>query len=244
MIRERSSMSVQELSQRFGVSPMTVRRDLQMLEERDIVVRIHGGAMVPEMPTVTPEQVRAGRNLAEKAAIAQAATVLVNDGQTIFIDAGTTTFELARRLNDRRGLTVITNSVRILSELATAAGINLIGIGGTVYGGAWSFVGPIAEANLRRFHCDVAFMACSSVSAHIGVTEVNFFEASTKSLAIQQSQRVVLLADHSKFDQVSPVKVADLREVNTIVTDDGLAPQVVGAYRDLGIDLIVARTND
>lgn len=239
-IQRRASASVQELREQFGVSLMTVRRDLDALEERGLIVRIHGGAMAPASPAISGEDERAALHVAEKAAIGTLAASLVGDGQTLFLDAGTTTIELARHLRDRKGLTVITNSVRILAALAEAPGISLIGIGGSVYGGAWSFVGPLAEAALRRFNASVAFMGISSVSIEHGLTEVNFFEATVKSTMIQRAQRVVLLTDHSKFEKVSPVTVAALSEVHTIISDDLLDPALATRYREAGVELLLA----
>jgi len=239
LIQQRFSMSVQELSERFEVSPMTIRRDLGLLERKGLVVRIHGGAMAPETPVSSREEVRATLRVLQKVAIAAAAVRLVEDGQTLFVDAGSTTTELARRLRGHRGLTVVTNSVRVLTVLADSPGINLIGLGGTVYRGAWSFVGPLAEAALRRFNADLTFLGISSVSLEEGLSEVNFFEAAIKSLAIQQGQRVVLLADSTKFEKVSPVSVAPLHEVDVVITDDQLPSELVAAYRKAGPEVIL-----
>jgi DeoR/GlpR family transcriptional regulator of sugar metabolism len=240
LIEERVSMSVQELSKHFDVSPMTIRRDLALLDEKGLVVRIHGGATAPETPVASREEVRGALHVVQKAAIGAAAANLVEDGQTLFIDAGTTTIELARRLCERRRLTVVTNSVRILAALADSPGINLIGLGGSIYGGAWSFVGPLAEAALRRFNGDIAFMGITSVSLEHGLTEVNFFEATIKSTMIQRARRVVLLADHSKFEKVSPVSVVSIKDLDMLITDEGLSPQLIAAYRGAGVNLFVA----
>jgi len=243
-VRQRASVSVQELSAELGVSLMTIRRDLDILEKKGQIVRIHGGAMAPDSPVASREEERGVKNVAEKAAIGAMAASLVEDGQTLFLDAGTTTIELAYRLRGRRGLTVVTNSVRVLTALADSPGVNLIGLGGSVYGGAWSFVGPLAEAALRRFNAAQAFMGITSVSLAHGLTEVNFFEAAIKSLMIQRAQRVVLLADHSKFEKVSPVSVASLQEVHTVITDERLAPELAASYRAAGVELLLAHLSE
>lgn len=234
------SVTVKELSEQFDVSPMTIRRDLELLEQKGQVLRVHGGVVAPSGPSGTREEERAVLNISQKALIGEVASFLVEDGQTLFIDAGTTTIELAMRLADRRGLTVVTNSVKVLSAMADSPGINLIGVGGSVYGGAWSFVGPLAEASIRRFHSDLAFLGITSLSLDRGLTEVNYFEADIKSLIIQQSQRVVLLADSSKFEKVSPISVASLSAIDTIITDNGLQFEVVNSYRMAGIEIILA----
>ena len=237
---QQRSMSVLELSQHFGVSPMTIRRDLDVLEARGLVLRIHGGARAPGAPMAVPEDVRGARNVGEKDAIGAAAAAMVEDGQTLFIDAGTTTIELARRLREHRGLTVVTNSVRVLAALADSPGINLIGLGGSVYGGAWSFVGPLAEAALRRFNASVAFMGITSVSLEHGLSEVNYFEAAIKTTMIQRAQRVILLADHTKFEKVSPVTVAPLSDVDAIITDGQVPAELVASYRRAGVEIMPA----
>jgi DeoR family fructose operon transcriptional repressor len=234
------SVTVKELSEQFDVSPMTIRRDLELLEQKGQVLRVHGGVVAPSIPAGTLEEERAALNISQKVIIGESASWLVEDGQTLFIDAGTTTFELATRLVDRRGLTVVTNSVKVLSALADSPGINLIGVGGSVYGGAWSFVGPLAETSIRRFYSDLAFLGITSLSLERGLTEVNYFEADIKSLIIQQSQRVVLLADSSKFEKVSPISVAPLSAIDTIITDNGLLPEFVNSYKATGVEIILA----
>jgi DeoR family fructose operon transcriptional repressor len=243
-IKQRLTVSVNELSDFFDISAMTVRRDLELLEEKGLVARIHGGAMAQPTVAGLREEERAARNVHQKALIGEEAARLVQDGQTIFIDAGTTTIQLARRLLDRRGLTVVTNSVKVLSSLADAQGINLVGVGGTVYGGAWSFVGPLAEAAIRRFHTDLAFLGITGLSLERGLSEMTIFEATSKSLIVQQSQRAVLLADSSKFEKVSPISVAPLSEIDVIITDDSLPPDLVSAYQQTGVELILAHQNN
>ena len=180
----------------------------------------------------------------QKSIIAEAAARLVKDGQTIFIDAGTTTVELVKCLKDRRGLTVVTNSVKVLFMLADSPDIDLIGLGGAVFGGAWSFVGPLTEAAIRHFHSDLTFLGISSLSLERGLTEVNYFEGDVKSLIIKQSQRVILLADSSKFERVSLHSVAKLSEIDVIITDDNLPDELVAAYEKTGVELILAKANE
>jgi DeoR family transcriptional regulator, fructose operon transcriptional repressor len=243
LIQQRMSVPVNELSQYFDVSPMTIRRDLSVLEEKGLVVRVHGGVTVPNTTVALREQEREAISIAQKVAIGEYASGMIENHHTIFLDAGTTTAELARRLVNRQGLTVVTNSVKVLSILADAPGVNLIGVGGFVYGGAWSFVGSLAEAAIRRFHSDLAFLGISSLSLTGGLTEVNYFEGDTKNLIIKQSQRVVLLADSSKFEKISPISVAPLSEIDVIITDDHLSPDLAEAYRRAGPQVILAPTN-
>ncbi|MGE5221499.1 MAG: DeoR/GlpR family DNA-binding transcription regulator [Omnitrophica WOR_2 bacterium] len=242
-VQQRRSVSVKELSKFFQVSSMTVRRDLDILETKGLVTRIHGGVTSPISPIALREKERESVNISQKSCIGEAGLNFVEEGQTIFIDAGTTTAELAKRLFHRRGLTVVTNSVKVLSILADAPGINLIGLGGAVYGGAWSFVGSLAEGAIRRFHSNLAFLGITSLSLEHGLTEINYFEADVKSLIIKQSQRVVLLADSGKFEKVSPISVAPLTDIDVIISDDLLEPPLAEAYRRSGPELILAATS-
>lgn len=241
-VQQRTSASVKELSDLFKVSTMTIRRDLKILEKKGLVTRVHGGVTGPISPVVKREKERETVNISQKACIGEAGLHLIEEGQTIFIDAGTTTAELAKLLVHRHHITVVTNSVKVLFILADAPEINLIGVGGTVYGGAWSFVGSLAEAAIRRFHSDLAFLGITSLSLDHGLTEINFFEADMKTFIIHQSQRVALLADSGKFEKVSPISVAPLSEIDLIITDDLLSPQLEEAYRRSGSELILANT--
>jgi DeoR family transcriptional regulator of aga operon len=242
-IQQHLSVSVKELSNQFKVSSMTIRRDLDSLENRGLVVRVHGGVIMPKVPTSLREEVRATMNMVQKANIAEVAARMVKDGQTIFIDAGTTTVELVNHLKDRRELTVVTNSVKVLYLLAGSPAINLIGLGGAVYGGAWSFIGPLTDRAIRHFHSDLAFLGITSISLEHGLTEVNYFEGDIKSLIIKQSQRVILLADSSKFEKVSPHGVAPLTDIDVIITDDLLPEELTAAYRNTGVELIQVKEN-
>ncbi len=237
-IQQNFSASIIELSEKFNVSSMTIRRDLDELEKNKLVVRVHGGAIVPKETAGLREDVRAARNMVQKARIGEAAVRLVKDGQTIFIDAGTTTMELANRLKDHKGLTVVTNSVKVLYTLAESPGINLIGLGGAVFGGAWSFIGPLADKAISHFHSDLAFLGISSLSLDRGLSEYNYFEGDIKNLIIKQSMRTILLADSSKFEKVSPHSVAPLSDIDVIITDDLLPEELALAYQKTGVELI------
>ena len=242
-IQQNYNASIIELSEKFNVSSMTIRRDLDELENHKLVVRVHGGAIVPKETAGLREDVRAARNMTQKSRIGDAAVRLVKNGQTIFIDAGTTTMELANRLKDHQGLTVVTNSVKVLYTLAESPGINLIGLGGAVFGGAWSFIGPLADKAIGHFHSDLAFLGISALSLDRGLSEYNYFEGDIKNLIIKQSQRTILLADSSKFEKVSPHSVAPLSDIDVIITDDLLAEELAAAYRKTGVELIQVKEN-
>jgi DeoR/GlpR family transcriptional regulator of sugar metabolism len=241
MLQQRSSLSISELSQLFEVTPMTIRRDVDSLVEMDKVIRVHGGVMVKELPKPEREEYRATTHIEQKKAIARYACKLVSERQTLFIDTGSTTLELAKLLVDFHNITVITNSINVLSVLASSPGINLIGLGGAVYTGARSFIGQFAEAAMKRFYCDIAFLGMRSVSVDEGLTEQNFFEADLKQLIMKQSRRKVLLVDSSKFLRLSPIQVAPVTEVNDIVTDEGLSSDIVTAIDVLGVKVHLAR---
>lgn len=240
LLKQRSSLTIHELSNYFNVSPMTIRRDLDFLAQEDRVLRIRGGVMAKELPRTDRDEFRAITHIQQKKLIARYAYEFIQERQTYFIDTGTTTLELAKLLVGFHNITVITNSINVLYTLASSEGINLIGLGGSVYSGARSFIGQFAESALRRFYCDVGFLGIRSLSVEQGLAERNFFEADLKHLIIKQSRRTILLADSSKFDRTSPIQVASIADINAIVTDEGISPILVKAIQDSGVEVHIA----
>ena len=241
LINERQTLSVAELAAMFNVSDMTIRRDLLRLEERGILRRTHGGASVLKHPTGDhPFYARVEEQVQEKAAIARLAAARIQPGQTIILDAGTTIGRLASLLADTRDLTVITNSLHVVSELQHAAGINLIVTGGTLWEPTLSLVGPVAIATLHRFVADTAFLATPALSLEAGITNSNLYEAEVKTAMIEIAREKVLLADHTKFGRTSYAKVAPLTALNCLITDDRTPPAALTRLRELGVEVLVA----
>jgi len=241
MINERQTVSVAELTATFGVSDMTIRRDLLRLEERGVLQRTHGGASILKSPPGDhPYYARLHEQVQEKLAIVRLAAGLIRDGETIVLDAGTTIARLAGLLVDKRDLTVITNSIHAVNELRGAKGINLIVTGGTLWEPTVSLVGPVAISTLHRFAADKAFMATPAISLEAGITNSNLYEAEVKAAMIEIARERILLVDHTKFGRTSYAKVAPLTAIHRLITDDGAPPATLARLRELGIDVLVA----
>jgi DeoR/GlpR family transcriptional regulator of sugar metabolism len=226
-VRGGRGAEVVELAQRFEVSEMTVRRDLARLAGEGKLIRVHGGAVsVREEP---PFAEIAVERLAEKERIGRAAASLVRDGQTIMIDIGTTTLQLARQLRDRE-LTVITSSLAVLEELLPCHGIELISLGGIVRRNYRSLVGVLAEDMLGQLTADISFIGASGIRRDLSVMDTTMVEVPIKRGMIAAADRAVLLADGAKFYMGGIVRVCGAEELQALVTD---APDGEPAVREL-----------
>lgn len=239
-ISHQRSVTVSELSQQFAVSDMTIRRDLQRLEDEGLLVRTYGGAVahLPEQDAAFG--VREQSQPEEKEAIARVAASLVNPGDTVILDAGTTTARVARHLHARTGLTVITTSLHVLRELGADDQITLIAAGGTVRQATLSFVGSWAEEMLSQFHADTLFLAATAIDLERGLFNSNVFEIGVKQQMIRSARRVILVADHTKFGRQSTAKIADLADVHCVIADDLIAPETLIALREHHIEVRLA----
>jgi DeoR/GlpR family transcriptional regulator of sugar metabolism len=241
----RSEAGFTELAEEFGVSEMTIRRDLETLEADGLARRVRGGAIsVVSRAYEPPLAVRAATASAAKAAIGAAAAALVNDGDTVIIDVGTTTLELARALHGRRGLTVVTASLPIAVELGNDPDIRVLVTGGQVRAGELSLTGGMAEDAFGALNCDLAFIGVAGICPVPGLTEYNPDDARVKRAAIAAARRSVVLADSSKLGRVAFATVAPLSAVDAVVTD---APAAHRAARDLaaaGAEVIEAKVPD
>lgn len=223
LISEKGAVTVAELCDQFDVSDMTIRRDLSMLERASLLRRIHGGAVSArgrsyEPPVLT--RVQEARRA--KQAIGRYAATLVHEGNSIALDIGTTTLELARNITRLQDLTVLTNSLPIANLLLDQPGIQLMVCGGIVRPGEHSMIGPLAEYTFSRYYIDTAFIGIGGVDLQAGLTEYNLDDAEVKRHMIQNCQRCVLLTDSRKFGLKTFASVAPLSVVSDIVTDDGL----------------------
>lgn len=233
--------SVQELGRMFQVSESTIRRDLKELEDARHLRRTHGGAVPLQNANVEPEY---GEKLeqfrSEKEAIAKEAMKLVEEGDTIVLDAGTTTHQLAKLLPALGRLTVVTNSMMAAHELQGKPGIEVLLVGGFIRPETLALVGPVAERTLRSVKVDKAFIATNGLDPAEGITTPNYMEAVTKRCMIEAAKQVILLADHSKFGKVSFAKVADISEIDECIIDDGIDESAVKQLEKAGIMVTVA----
>jgi DeoR/GlpR family transcriptional regulator of sugar metabolism len=249
-VRRAGSARVSDLTQRLGVSDMTIRRDLEALAQAGLIEKVHGGAVLPGVPSSHEPGFEAKSVLAkpQKEAIARAAADLVKPGTAIALSAGTTTFALAGQLLDVAGLTIVTNSVRVASIFGARPGGPL---GGTVQvvltGGVRTpsdaLVGPIADSAIRSLHVDQLFLGCHGIDPVAGLTSPNLAEAETNRAFVHAARRVTVVADHTKWGIVGLSSFAALDEVDTLVTDGQLHPEARALLTEQVGELIVADGN-
>lgn len=237
LVSENGGASVNELSAELDVSKATVRRDLKALAEEGLVERSHGGAVpVTSVGREQTHQQRGVRNLAEKAAIAERVVEEMVGEQVVFLDAGTTTMEVAKRIGDDVALAA-TNSPPVALELdGEDREVKLTG--GTLRGRTRALVGPTAEAFMERMHFDVAILGTNGVDAD-GLMTPNEDEARMKEVMIERAARVVLVADHTKLGERSVVRFAALTDVDTFVTDRKPDKSIRKSLEDAGVTVLL-----
>lgn len=240
LIKNNSTVRVSELSERFGVSEATIRRDLDRLQESGKIRRFHGGAIFAENAAPEPPVVhRAEEQASEKKRIGEAAAKLVEEGDTLFIGSGTTTECLALDLRGRQNITVITNSLIIVNHLAQEEGISVIATGGVLRTSEYSFIGHLTEHALQELRPNKVFMGIRAINLGRGLTNDYMPEVSTDRVIIRSGPEVILLADHTKFGKVSTAFVAPLTVVHKIITDSGTPKTTIAALQEEGIEVIV-----
>ena len=226
LVLERGEVSVAELSQRAGVTPMTIRRDLETLEAAGAVQRVHGGVIIANSRGyASPYSVRAQRSQEAKKRIGQAAAGMLQEREAVIIDVGTTTLQVAAALDGKRNLTVATPSLHIANLLADNRGIRLIVTGGMVDAGELSMVGDFAEEVFSRLRCDTFVMGVGGIDVEAGCTEFSLEDAGVKRAALASARRCIVVADSSKLGQVSLAHVCPVDRVDVLVTDSSAPEQ-------------------
>lgn len=238
LLQEQGSVTIEELSSRFGVSEMTARRDLDRLEEKRLAERRHGGAMLPgRLVGEEPYATKASTHVEEKRRIALAAVEFVRDQDTLILDSGTTTHELLAILGRRRGLGIATNDLTIALD-ASRAGITTHLGGGLVQPETGSTLGEGARSFFERLAVDVAFIGISSISRDGFLCTTSLEKAIVKTTMMKAARKTVLLADASKFGTASFVKICPLTEFDVIVTDRKFPESERAALTRAGITLV------
>ncbi len=225
-------VSAAELADRFGVNASTIRRDLEALAQEGHLKRTHGGASLVSGAADIPYAQKIQAEIAEKQAIAQYARTLVHDGDAIFLDSGSTTHELALRLNDAVDLTVATNDLRIARVLSDYPRVRLLVTGGEQLSSTYTLAGDRAVEFVEQIRVDTTFLGADALSASAGMTNTNAVEIPLKRAMIAAAHQVVVLADSSKFGRQALMKVCELAELGLVITDAALADAVLA---DLGV---------
>jgi DeoR/GlpR family transcriptional regulator of sugar metabolism len=225
-IRRRGAARVSELTGLFGVSDMTIRRDLDALASAGLVDKVHGGATAPGRLSADEPgfEAKSHRQLEEKEAIARSASKLVEPGQAIGLTAGTTTWRLAHHILDVPDLTVVTNSIQVANVLYPERRPDLtVILTGGVRTPSDALVGPVAVATVRSLHVDLLFMGVHGITVDAGFTTPNLLEAETNQALVASAERVIVVADRTKWGVRGLCRIAPLEEAHALVADAGLA---------------------
>jgi DeoR/GlpR family transcriptional regulator of sugar metabolism len=240
-LRQAGSVSVDTLSDEFGVSLTTIRRDLQELEKEGLLRRTHGGALPIEPLFYEPFrhdrsfQEQVGKFADEKRRIAMAAAEFVSAGDTVALTAGTTTTEVIRSLQGLSGITVITNTVNVAMELSARKGIDVFVTGGHLRGDWFSLVGPAAIASVNGLFADVLFVGVNGMDAHRGLTCLNSDEADINRALVQQAKRKIAVTDHSKLGVVTKWLICPVDHIDMLITDTGASDEMIAPFLERGL---------
>ena len=245
LVEEAGRARVTELAGTFGVSAVTIRKDLLVLEARRLVIRTHGGAIA--LGESRPElafEIRERLQRREKVGIGAAAAARVSDGESIVLDASTTALYVARHLKARQaawhGLTVVTNSIRLASELAGHPGITVLMLGGRVRWEALSVVGPLGDGFFRRVNVQKAFLGAAGFSIEAGLSDAMEEEAQIKRSMVNAAREVYAVVDHTKWGRLALATFCRTDRLAGVFTDGGAPAAMVVALRDAGIQVIEA----
>jgi DeoR/GlpR family transcriptional regulator of sugar metabolism len=241
IVQATGRVKVADLASRMQVSEMTIRRDLEDLEVRGVLTRVHGGAVSTVSRSFEPGfTARSMLALEAKERIGQAAAALVRDGETVIVDAGTTTLHVVRNLRRDLRIRALALSLFIADELADMPNVTLMIPGGQVRRYERSFVGPATTAMLEQLTFDTTFLTVGGVDPEAGFTEYEWDDALTKKAALASARRKVVVADSSKLGAVVFARLCQASEVDILVTDSGAPAEMLDALRLAGLEVIVA----
>lgn len=230
---------VSELSAEFDVTEETIRRDLEKLDNDGLAKKTYGGAVVVQnFNTDLPHSVRKRANVEQKQIIAEKVSSLIKDGDCIMLDSSSTALYVTNYIKNLKNITLITNSVEVLIELADKDDWNILSTGGTLKRGSLSLVGPSAEKMIRGFHVDLAICSSKGIDLNMGITDSNEKDSEIKRAIFASAERRILAVDSSKFDKISFVRVGELADVDIIATDSEPSPAWQERLKSIGVELI------
>lgn len=240
MISDQGEVQLSDLADQLGASPATIRRDVASLAEQGLLTRTHGGARSSGQGTELPVKLRDGRHRRRKQAIAAAAVARLPHGKhAIAMTGGTTTTEVLRALHHRHDLTLITNSVSIALEAANQGQNRVLIAGGVLRASSLELVGSLTESTFRQINVGTAIVGADGVSVDGGLTTHDDIEASTNHTMIERAQRVIAVVDGSKIGKVMLAKLADLSDIDVLITDESANAAELARIRRAGVEVEV-----
>ncbi len=235
-LESKGQVNVSELSKEFKVSEVTIRNDLAQLEEKGLLIRSRGGAIRSQRVGVDYKfYEKSKKYLKEKQAIGKKTAELIKDNDTIIIDSGSTTMEVAKNLSRFKNLTVITNALNIASLLVNYENIKVIMLGGILRRNSLSLVGPIAENSIKNYFCDKLIIGVDGIDSEYGISTPNIEEAQLNKLMIEISKEVIVVTDSSKFTRRSFAFIAPISKIDVVVTDSNIPSKEYEALINSGV---------
>lgn len=239
IIQNKGSVRVDELSEEFDVSTVTIRNDLDFFEEKGLIHRTYGGALLRNNVYNDPSlEEKQKINMEEKARIGECAAGMVKDGESIILDSGTTTREIALRLKEKKNLTLLTNAINIAVELAGVSRMNVMLTGGVLRDKSYSLVGPEAEQTIQNYYFDKLFLGVDGLDFNYGLTTSNPQKAQLNRLMVDRSNKVIAVTDSSKFGRHSFSYICDLTPIGTVITDDKISEEYEHGFKKRDISVI------
>lgn len=239
IIQKNGKVRVDKLSDKFDVSSVTIRNDLDFLEKKGIVHRTHGGALlrknVYEDPSLEEKQQLYRK---EKQRIGEKAVELIKDGDSILLDSGTTAMEIAQRLNGKKNLTVMTNAINLALKFGNMESMSVMLTGGLLRKESFSLVGPEAEATISNYYFDKLFLGVDGLDIKFGLTTPNPMEAQLNRIMVERAQQVIAITDSSKFGRHSFSYICDVDVISTLITDTNISVEFERELLRRNIDVI------
>lgn len=233
-------LNVAFLAQELGVSEMTIRKDLTHLSNVGLLVRTYGGAVAPQFSGLEMSLIeKQNEHLEEKALIGKLVASLIEKNESIMLDSGITTQQVAKNLLNHQNLTVITNGLNILNTLSGHANITLYTVGGSISANSYTIMGPGAEADFMQYYARTSIISVDSVDIERGLTSRNQLEANISRILVNHAERKILVCDFSKLNHISLIPVCPLSAINIIVTDSRAPADFVERARALGIQVLI-----
>ncbi|NOY96110.1 MAG: DeoR/GlpR transcriptional regulator [Chlorobi bacterium] len=242
-LESKGQVVVNELSEMFNISEVTIRNDLAHLEKQNMLIRARGGAIKVKYyrmgidPSISDKQ---KEYLKEKQKIAKAALKLIEDGDTIILDSGTTTTEIAKNMEQFKNLTIITNALNIASILSEYEGFNIFMPGGSLRKKSLSLVGALADESFRKFYCDKLFLGVDGFDTTHGLSTPNSEEAHLNQIMIGIAKKIIVVADSRKFLRRRFAFIGPLSDIDVVITDSGISDEDKKRLEKNGIEVIIA----
>jgi DeoR/GlpR family transcriptional regulator of sugar metabolism len=241
LLEREGRVSVVSLSERFDLSQATIRSDLDALAAQGLLVRTHGGAIASDRTDLElPYEVRRRLHSPQKQRIAAAAAAMVEDGEAIALDASTTALALADYIKHRHEVTVVTNGLVIAMALLEAPGVTILMPGGFLRRDSASLTGLEGSEFLKQFNFQKGFFGAKGLTLEDGLTDVNSDEVVVKRDWVAHARQVIAIVDSSKWGRVGFVSFASIEQIDCIITDEGAPPDMVAAFREAGVGVIIA----